>query len=77
MTGFNQRVVHLYQDSDAPVEFRIEVDFPGNGMWKMYDVIRAATGKYIQHEFPAAFGTHWVRVTADRTRTAIPYLIDT
>ncbi len=61
MTGFDKKVVHLSHDSPNPVEFKIEVDFLGNGTWKEYD--RITVDDYHHHEFPDGFSAHWVRIT--------------
>ena len=77
MTGFDQKVIHLYHDAGHPVEFSIEVDFLGNQTWRTYDVIRVPSGGYVHHEFPAGFSVHWVRVTTDKACTATAYFIYT
>ena len=77
MTGFDQKVLHLYHDSDAAVDFMIEVDFLGNQTWKTYNTIRVAQDGYVHHEFPVGFSAHWVRVTASRSCRATAYLVYT
>ncbi len=77
MTGFDQKVLHLYHDADAPVEFRIEVDFLGNGTWKTYDTLRVPAKGYVHHEFPAGFSAHWVRVIPGATCTATAWFVYT
>jgi hypothetical protein len=73
MTGFDQKVLHLYHDADEAVEFAIEVDFLGSGIWKTYEVMSVGPGKYVHHEFPAGFSAHWVRVATDEACTATAY----
>ena len=77
MTGFDQKVLHLYHDSDEPVRFTIEVDFLGNQTWKVYDAITVQPGAYVHHEFPIGFSAHWIRVTVDVNCKATAYFIYT
>ncbi|MFA4029206.1 MAG: hypothetical protein GDYSWBUE_002015 [Candidatus Fervidibacterota bacterium] len=73
MTGFERKCLHLYHDSDTVVWFTVEVDFLGDGTWKVYDVISVPPGKYVHHEFPDGFSAHWVRLTASRSCIATAY----
>lgn len=70
MTGFDAKCLHLAHEAEAEVAFTVEVDFVGNGAWKTYARITVPPKGYVHHEFPAGFGAHWVRVTADRDCTA-------
>lgn len=73
MTGFDRKVLHLFHDADTTVEFTVEVDFLGDGTWKVYDTIAVPSGKYVHHEFPDGFSAHWVRVTVNRNCMATAY----
>ncbi len=73
MTGFDQKVLHLYHDADQIVSFAVEVDFLGTQTWKTYETIPVAADGYAHHEFPAGFSAHWVRVTADTSCRATAY----
>ena len=64
MTGFDRKCLHLAHETDADVEFTVEVDFIGDGTWKVYEKITVPPNGYVHHEFPAGFSAHWVRVTA-------------
>jgi hypothetical protein len=90
MTGFDKKVLHLAHDQYTPVKFTIEVDFLGNGSWRIYDTIEVPAnqqprlralgsqeqpGGYAHHEFPDGFSAHWVRVSPDRTCKATVYFI--
>ena len=66
MTGFDKKVVHFTQGSDADVTFAVEVDFLGDGTWRTYRSFTVAPGGYVHHEFPSAYSAHWVRVRADQ-----------
>ena len=47
-----------------------QVADPVVGTWKTYKKITVPPKGYVHHEFPAGFGAHWVRVTADADCTA-------
>ena len=70
MTGFHKKCLHLAHEAKQPGAFAVEVDFLGNGTWKTYDVLKVGAKGYVHHEFPEAFGAHWVRITANRDCTA-------
>jgi len=70
MTGFDKKCLHLAHDADRDVTFTVEVDFIGNGSWKIYQKVAVPPKGYVHHEFAEGFGAHWVRVTADADCTA-------
>jgi hypothetical protein len=74
MTGFDKKCLHLAHNAERAVEFTVEVDFIGNGTWKTYETITVPPKGYVHHAFPAGFGAHWVRVTADAACTATAWL---
>lgn len=63
MTGFEHKCLHLA--SDQHTQFRVEVDFLGDGTFKPYMTVGMDRGGYAQHVFPTGFSAHWVRVVAD------------
>ena len=65
MTNFDRKSVTLSHDGTQPVNFKIEVDVLANGTWREYAKLPVKPGEALRHEFPAGFGAHWVRVTAD------------
>jgi len=75
MTGFDRKCLHLAHETDADVEFTVEVDFIGDGTWKVYQKIAVPPRGYVHHEFPAGFSTHWIRVTADKDCRATAWFI--
>ncbi len=63
MTGFDQKVLHLTQESSGgPVTFLVQVDFLGDGTWHDYDRIPVASGRYVHHVFQPGFAAHWIRL---------------
>jgi hypothetical protein len=76
MTGFDKKVVHLAHDSHQNVEFKIEVDFLGNGTWKPYlNILVPFNTGYRYHVFEDGFSAHWVRITVDRDCNATAYFM--
>jgi hypothetical protein len=76
MTGFDKKVVHLSHDADESVTFTIQIDFLGNGSWKMYKAIEVpATTGYAHDEFPDGFSAHWVRIKTDKDCTGSAYFM--
>lgn len=74
MTGFDKKVLHLTHESDETVNFKVEVDFLGNGSWKTYSSFAVSGHGYHHHEFPSSFSAHWVRITSDTDCRATAYL---
>lgn len=62
MTGFDEKGLHLTHDADETVTFTVEVDVLGNASWQTYKKISVPPGEYVHHEFPDAYGAHWVRL---------------
>jgi len=66
MTGFDKKVLHVFQEGAGSAEFIVEVDFLGHGTWKKYESIRVASGEYKYHVFPSGFSVHWVRLRSSQ-----------
>jgi hypothetical protein len=75
MTGFDKKVLHLAHDLNETVEFKVEVDFLGNGSWKAYYTFRVYNNGYLHHEFPDGFSAHWIRITANKKCQATAYFM--
>jgi hypothetical protein len=73
MTGFDKKVLHLSHEADTPVDFKIEVDFLGDGSWKTYATFTVPAHSYVHHEFPDGFSAHWVRVMVNKDCGASAY----
>lgn len=70
MTGFDQKCLHISQQSSENVEFSIEIDFQGDGHFHRYATLEVAPNGYAQHTFPNGFSAHWVRLVANRDTVA-------
>lgn len=75
MTGFDKKVVHITQDSDHEVEFKIEIDFKGTGDWHTYQTLKVPAKGYLHHEFPTGFSAHWVRITVNKGCKTTVYFV--
>lgn len=75
MTGFDKKTLHLSHDSDEAVNFKVEVDFLGDGSWKTFATQSVAPKGYNPLVFPDGFSAHWVRVTADKACKATAYFM--
>lgn len=62
MNGFDQKVLHLKNESKKAMDFEIQVDFVGSLEWERYATIKVPAGSYVYHEFPAGYQAHWVRL---------------
>jgi hypothetical protein len=70
MNGFDQKVLHLKNESDRAVEFKIQVDFIGSQEWTTYETVTVPAKSYVHHVFPSGYHAHWVRLVPDRNCVA-------
>lgn len=73
MAGYAEKVLTLWHDSPAPVEFEIQVDIAGTGLWKTYETLSVPAGADATQKFPSGFQAYWVRLVpkSDATATAL------
>lgn len=67
MAGYDQKTLELTHDAKGEVTIAIEVDVAGDGHWLPYAQLGVPAGESLTHEFPAGYGAHWVRFTADKS----------
>ncbi len=70
MNGFDEKVLHLKNETGKETAFSIEVDFMGNGDWTTYKKITVPGNGYVHHEFPQGYSAHWVRLIPHGNTTA-------
>ena len=75
LTGYDRKSLALSHKSVSPVEFRIEVDLSGMGMWVTYGTFTVAPGKTTGHVFPDGYSAYWLRVVPSADCTASAQLI--
>lgn len=68
--GYDQRSVSFSHGAKEQVDFKIEIDLTGTGMWATFQWARVQPGETRKVEFPADYQGRWVRVTADKDCTA-------
>jgi hypothetical protein len=66
MYGFDKKSVHLYHDSDAPVDFTIQTDFMGNGDFRDFRNIVVKSKEYVHYEFPDSYSAIWMRFKVNK-----------
>ena len=70
MTGFDRKRFVFSHAAKQPVDFRIEADFAGTGVWVPVRTVSVRAGESFDDSFPAEFAAYWVRVVASRDCTA-------
>jgi hypothetical protein len=63
--GYQQRTVHLVQDSDKPVKFTFEMDADGKGKWTEDESVTVPPHGYAFHTFKENLSAEWIRVKTD------------
>jgi hypothetical protein len=69
-TGYDHKRLRLSHTGSTTVTFKVEADFTGTGRWSEVVSFAVKPGEKLQHNFPAAFGAYWLRVTASADTTA-------
>ena len=64
--GYDARSVQLSHQNAAAVQFTLQLDATGDGVWYDYKTITVPAGKTISHVFPAALQSKWIRVVANK-----------
>ena len=64
MTGFDEKVLRLSHNRQAPIAVRVEIDLTGTGLWVPYATVEVPAGRTLEHRFPAGFNAYWLRTTA-------------
>ena len=67
MTGFDKKTIHLNNNGENMVEFKIEIDFLGNGEWNTFKTIKVKAHEYSFYTFPNGYNAHWVRLIVDKS----------
>ena len=64
--GFERKCLHLKNDGDGTVAYRIELDALGTGAWAPYQRSELAAGAATQHVFPDGLAAHWLRIVPEQ-----------
>ncbi len=73
VNGFEDRILHLSHDADAPVQFAIETDADGDGQWKLLESVTVSAHGYRPYIFKRGLNAAWVRIKADHDCVATAY----
>lgn len=73
MAGYDEKRLTLSHDGPQAVEFDVQVDIAGTGLWKTYATLSVPAGGEATHTFPEGFQAYWVRLVpqADTTATTL------
>ena len=74
MTGYEKKLLTLSHRAPKNVSFQVQVDIDGKGLWIDYEAFNCKPDQAINHEFPAGFSAHWLRVVSDTETTATAQL---
>ncbi|GEP41543.1 hypothetical protein [Brevifollis gellanilyticus] len=64
MWGYDQRTLTLSHDQNAPVNFHVELDLTGTGVWVTYQNREVSPGEPTSLTFEPSVQARWLRVTA-------------
>lgn len=70
MTGFDRKSLRLSHSGADAVNFEVQVDISGAGLWRTWKGYRVSAGGELRDRFPDGFQAYWVRVVADRDTRA-------
>ncbi len=63
--GYDKRSLTLRHDKNEPVNFHIELDLTGTGLWVTYQRPEVSPGEATSITFEPAVQARWIRVTSD------------
>ena len=69
MTGYDRKSMQLAHDADEPVNFTVQVDISGDGVWVSYQIDPRGGGTDGRSRIPGKFRGV---LAADRSRPAVP-----
>lgn len=66
LTGFDRKTLTLSHDAPGPVQFQIECDVTGTGLWLPFREVNVQPGKTESLTFPEAYAAYWLRAQVNR-----------
>ena len=64
--GYDKRTVQLSHQNSAAVNFTLQLDATGDGVWYDYTSLTVPVGKTITFQFPDQVQSKWIRVVVDK-----------
>ncbi len=62
---YDKRSMTLSHQTNGDVEFVVEVDATGDGVWTQYKRFIVKPGEKFEHQFPDSFQARWIRFNVD------------
>jgi hypothetical protein len=62
LSGFSKRVLHLSHGSAGPVDFTVQIDATGNGIWTDYQTLTVPANGYVHLILPETLIASWARL---------------
>ena len=67
--GYDKRSVALSHQSASTIDFIIQLDATGDGVWYDYKTISVPAGKTTLFEFPDQIQSKWIRLVTNQSAT--------
>ena len=67
--GYDKRSVALSHQSSSAIDFTIQLDATGDGVWYDYKTMSVPAGKTIQYQFPDQVQSKWIRLVINQSAT--------
>jgi hypothetical protein len=64
MAGYDRKSLRLSHDGANGIDFRVELDFTGNGHWTEHRTLTVPAGEELRYEFEKEVQAYWVRLVA-------------
>ncbi len=71
---YDTRKLKISHNSGQTVNFRIEVEPNGHGLWMLYQEISVKPGETYEYQFPESLQARWIRFVSDRDCSATALL---
>jgi hypothetical protein len=68
--GFARRELNVSHHSAGPVNFTVELDLTGDGLWVPWKTIAVPAGESARHALPPEVQARWLRITPSHDCTA-------
>jgi hypothetical protein len=66
MAGYDQKSAEFWHDAENAVQFAVEVDISGTGLWQTFHTLEVEPDQVSQFAFPDGFQAYWVRLIVNQ-----------
>ncbi len=70
MSGYDQKSLTLQHEASDPVEFLVECDITGSGLWQTFRKVLVRANEKQELAFPDGYSAYWLRVTTSKACVA-------